>query len=125
MAGKKERKPATKACRFDEHGACCCTCRYRLDDYSHPLTDGRPCTEQRGYICNNPELGAYSGWSEHGLCECHQPASGSHPIFRDFYSKDMWQAVNGAKSKEDLRHALYFVCCRIQELEERMEAKRP
>ena len=36
------------------------------------------------------------------------------------YSKDMWESINTAKTKRDLRWALYFVCCRLQELESRM-----
>lgn len=42
------------------------------------------------------------------------------PIFYGDYSRDMWDAINDAKTKDDLRSALYFVCCRIQELEGRM-----
>ena len=34
------------------------------------------------------------------------------------YSVDMWKAINHAKSKSELRMALYFVCCRMQELED-------
>jgi hypothetical protein len=41
-------------------------------------------------------------------------------IFSGLYSQDMWEAINEAKTKEDLRHALYFVCCRIQELESKL-----
>jgi hypothetical protein len=41
-------------------------------------------------------------------------------IFSGDYSRDMWEAINSAKSKRDLRRALYFVCCRIQELESRL-----
>jgi hypothetical protein len=40
------------------------------------------------------------------------------------YSKDMWDAINGAKTVAELRQALYFVCCRLQELESRL-TKRP
>ena len=36
------------------------------------------------------------------------------------YSRDMWEAINSAKTKGDLRQALYFVCCRLQELESRL-----
>jgi len=41
-------------------------------------------------------------------------------IFGGPYSQDMWEAINGAKSRRDLREALYFVCCRIQELESKL-----
>ena len=27
-------------CMTNEWGRCCCTCMYRLDDHSHPCTDG-------------------------------------------------------------------------------------
>lgn len=43
-----------------------------------------------------------------------------HPIFSGEYSRDMWEAINSAKTKGDLRRALYFVCCRLQELESRL-----
>ncbi len=33
------------------------------------------------------------------------------------YSGDMWYAISHAKTKRELREALYFVCCRLQELE--------
>ena len=36
------------------------------------------------------------------------------------YSRDMWEAINSARTKRDLREALYLVCCRLQELEARM-----
>ena len=38
-------------------------------------------------------------------------------IFSGEYSADMWIAINSAKTKGDLRRALFFVCCRLQELE--------
>lgn len=45
-------------------------------------------------------------------------------IFGGKYSEDMWDAINNAKTKDDLRAALYFVCCRLQELEARIERMR-
>lgn len=39
-------------------------------------------------------------------------------IFSGENSRSMWDAINSAKSKAELRDALYFVCCRLQELEE-------
>lgn len=41
-------------------------------------------------------------------------------IFSGDYSVDMWDAINEAKSKSDLRDALYLVCCRLQELEAKL-----
>ena len=38
-------------------------------------------------------------------------------IFSGDYSRSMWDAINGAKTKAELRSALYLVCCRVQELE--------
>ena len=38
-------------------------------------------------------------------------------IFSGNYSADMWETINEAKSINELREALYVVCCRIQELE--------
>ena len=38
-------------------------------------------------------------------------------IFYGDGSRDMWKWINKAKTKKDLRYALYGVCCRIQELE--------
>ena len=53
-------------------GRCCCNCKYHLVDWSHPWTDGKGITKQRGWICAPPELeGAFSGWDKHGLCEFH------------------------------------------------------
>jgi hypothetical protein len=34
---------------------------------------------------------------------------------------DMWDEINNADTIEDLRQALYFVCCRIQELEAKID----
>jgi hypothetical protein len=43
------------------------------------------------------------------------------PIFRDITSTDMWTDINTAKTVSDLRDALYHVCCKLQELEHRLE----
>ena len=61
-------------CQHSKYGMCCCTCKHRLDDHSHPCTDGKSIMEHRGYICRPPESDgrAFSGWSEHGLCEMHE-----------------------------------------------------
>lgn len=53
-------------------GCCCCNCRYHHEDHSHPLTDGGVVTHIRGWICGGSEVGYYSEWGEHGLCECHE-----------------------------------------------------
>ena len=37
--------------------------------------------------------------------------------FSGKYSEDLWGAINSARTVADLRSALYFVCCRMQELE--------
>jgi hypothetical protein len=42
------------------------------------------------------------------------------PIFSGENSIDLWDAINNAKSKKDLRDALYFLACRIQALEARV-----
>ena len=44
-------------------------------------------------------------------------------IFSREFSADMWDAINNAKTKDELRLALYFVCCRIQELESKMDGR--
>jgi hypothetical protein len=41
-------------------------------------------------------------------------------IFSGDYSADMWEAINGAESKRDLRDALYLIGCRLQEFESRV-----
>ena len=44
-------------------------------------------------------------------------------IFSGDYSVDMWDEINSAKTVTDLRRALYFVCCRLQELEAKLGGK--
>lgn len=55
-------------------GQCCCSCQFHVPDLSHPCTDGKMITAQRGWICFLPELedAGISGWPEHGACECYQ-----------------------------------------------------
>lgn len=60
----------SKKCTAEQFGQCCCQCRYRINVWSHPHTDGLLISNLRGYICCAEILGAMSGWSEHGLCEC-------------------------------------------------------
>lgn len=62
----------------------CGNCKHLKPDYSHPCTDGRSILKQRGWICDCPELGCFSGWNEEGCCECHEPlifpnSQSSHP----------------------------------------------
>lgn len=40
-------------------------------------------------------------------------------IFSGDYSRVMWGLINDSASVDDLRGALYLVCCRLQELESR------
>ena len=42
-------------------------------------------------------------------------------IFSGEYSKRMWRQINKAKTKRQLRTALYTVCCKLQELEDRID----
>jgi hypothetical protein len=46
-------------------------------------------------------------------------------IFSGEYSRDMWEAINSAKSKADLQTAIYVVCCRLQEFESRLTKRVP
>jgi hypothetical protein len=49
-----------------------------------------------------------------------------YKIFSGNYSKPMWNEINKAETIEDLKLALYTVCCRLQELEGRLsDAPRP
>lgn len=45
-------------------------------------------------------------------------------IFSGDYSGDMWDEINSARTVRDLRNALYFVCCRLQEFESRVDTLR-
>lgn len=53
----------------------CGNCKYLKPDYSHPCTDGHSILKLRGWICDHPELGSFSGWSTEGGCECHDHLS--------------------------------------------------
>lgn len=44
----------------------------------------------------------------------------ARPIFSGDYSYDMWDTINSSKTVDDLKFALYTVCCRLQELETRV-----
>lgn len=77
--GLASKPPKRGACCKTEHGGrCCCNCRFHLRDYHHCTTVQPPpmrcvCSEPKGWICSPPEFegAAYSGWSEHGMCEMH------------------------------------------------------
>jgi hypothetical protein len=34
------RKDNSKCCKEENKGQCCCTCKSRMREMSHPLTDG-------------------------------------------------------------------------------------
>jgi hypothetical protein len=54
-------------------GGCCCICDHRLQDYSHPHTDGGSILHRRGFACVLAEMGGlFSGWMPHGFCECFE-----------------------------------------------------
>lgn len=41
-------------------------------------------------------------------------------IFSGEYSHKMWTMINEAGTAEQVRNALYLVCCRLQELEAKL-----
>ena len=74
-------------CQLSEHGMCCCTCRHHIRDFHHCTTvQSRPqdkcvCSQPKGWICMPPELeAAFSGWTEHGLCEMHEEQPGARRL---------------------------------------------
>lgn len=71
---------ATECMKERWRGRCCCNCRWHIEDFHHCTTawelrsekGGCVCDEHKGWICMAPEMEhAYSGWTEHGLCEMH------------------------------------------------------
>lgn len=72
-------KPPTRTgdCQLAERAMCCCTCKNHIRDFHHCTTvQMRPmgkcvCSQPKGWICMPPEFdgAAYSGWTEHGICE--------------------------------------------------------
>ncbi len=48
----------------------------------------------------------------------------SSPIFYGDYSRDMWAEISSADNVGELSHALYTVCCRLQELEARLTQEK-
>jgi len=45
-------------------------------------------------------------------------------IFSGKASEKMWDSINEVETVEDLRSALYDVCCKLQELEDRIPVHR-
>ena len=45
----------------------------------------------------------------------------SDKIISGEYSRKMWNAINSAKTKRQLREALYLMGCRLQELESKID----
>jgi hypothetical protein len=67
MSGQKRSNDECQQLAWN--GSCCCTCVNRINDYSHPCTDGKRTVFIRGYICQTDDLGSHSGWTKHGICE--------------------------------------------------------
>ena len=44
-------------------------------------------------------------------------------IFSGDYSMDMWDSINSSQDVDQLRHALYHVCCRLQAFESRQNKR--
>jgi len=42
-------------------------------------------------------------------------------IFSGENSREMWDAINNAKTIRDLKDALYSICCKLQEFETRVK----
>ena len=81
---KTKKKPVWCGLK-DRWKACCCNCKYHVRDYHHCATTGQKdgkcvCSQLRGFaciVCLDPALSdsprIHSGWSEHGMCELHEP----------------------------------------------------
>ena len=54
-----------------------------------------------------------------------QKQNNSPSLFSGDGSRDMWKTIADAKTKKQLRNALYYVCCKVQVLEYRMEHLLP
>ena len=76
---------------------CCCTCANRVNDYSHPHTNGKNVLTLRGYICSTGELGNFSGWPEHSGCELHY--SRPERPENDRVAENIWDSLY--KEKEE------------------------
>jgi hypothetical protein len=88
-------------CLLPEFKRCCCTCAHRVNDWSHPCTDGGRILHRRGYICSNPELGNYSGWSQHGLCEVYDKRPVATAIDREFWDNLYGERVERPAASEE------------------------
>lgn len=87
----KEDRAKGILCAMEEHGQCCCTCKWQYVDRSHPGTDGKPMSHTRGYICAEPFLGYHSDWWHHSVgCECYtkRPERPDPPL--NDYNSDLW-----------------------------------
>ena len=60
---------------------CCCQCVFRVKDFSHPTSDGKPASRFKSYVCIglliedrfHVESGVHSEWPEHSCtCEMYQ-----------------------------------------------------
>jgi hypothetical protein len=69
-------------------------------------------------MCELSDSAKASPWSS--ILTAGMMANAGDRIFSGDYSREMWEAINGAKTKKDLRWALYLVCCRLQELESKL-----
>lgn len=64
-------------CQKEKHkDKCCCNCVYHIEDFHHCTTVNRAtgecvCKKHKGWICMPDNKIAYSGWTEHGMCEMH------------------------------------------------------
>lgn len=102
-------KPVIKRkddCQLKNWNSCCCTCKWRYVDRSHPGTDGRSMLLQRGWICAQPFLGYHSDWFEHGMCEewTERPERPNPPLndYNDtlWYEAEMWDACYEVRDEE-------------------------
>jgi len=70
------------------NGRCCCNCRWHIEDFYHCTTYKGPasqcmCSTHKGWICMPPDFGgAHSDWTEHGMCEMHEPKPSNAAISR-------------------------------------------
>lgn len=57
---------------------CCCKCMWHVPVFSHPKTDGKSITNQKGWACigfpdDEKEIYCFSGWKKHSCgCELFQ-----------------------------------------------------
>jgi hypothetical protein len=69
---------AASTCRLtDDEKECCCNCKHLAMALSHPMTDGKSLSHNRGYVCLAPEVfdpktmrkEVITDVGEHGMCE--------------------------------------------------------